>query len=692
MLRLLSWSSGLAADKIVPQEVDYLAPYRNKSPSIELQKPPTLKRKRMDGPDLCLFKSPTQRRMQKTAPRFVSTNQAVTELPLSPTSIADATAVTLIQQAPVFDKDHPDPLQPTEHEHYMDAIQPNQNKPKMEDRHSTQKEQSRGRTKPDKQTLRNTLNSQISLEILLKHNELRLIDQEIAKCQVALEQLRRCAEIPYPTTTISEAVSLGQGPAVRSSRSAMQIESPAPWGVVDGPYTRHYAKWLLPDPSFDGGASPGRSGPNAPAAKTPTKARSTRGSFADSTVVAGNSRAQRAHKFQALSSGYPQPKDRAGPMIQRRKSDGLLVKLVCLDCQRDNFSSAQGFINHCRIAHGRNFASHDAAADASGEPVDVDEAGALTGIDGPTSASVAGLVHPLIYSAHVLKQDSPKKPSSLWEDMSNARRNASPLEPSRATNFQNESGSLLTPSPSTPNLSSMLQRLGARFDLQSIVTDMKKPVPIDEPSESEGEEDEESKPPEGLAIGRHPHLTGSMQPARSTTLGSLEGSPASRKGLNHPRVLQIAGKQPVTPSAQPLPRSSVLGPYLPAVPSGDMEPSPTNESNQAPSLVDDDGDDEYEAHSPSYSRSGSVDTEIRDLDFVVDDGDESGPSTQNRSTDSEYPGTPKQQPSPAPARRASAFRKSMGEREEKHVSFVNPSPTREAEVEKKDGDRKRRRL
>ena len=46
--------------------------------------------------------------------------------------------------------------------------------------------------------VRDTVTGQLSLEILLKHNELRLIDQEIAKCQVALEQLRRCAEIPYP--------------------------------------------------------------------------------------------------------------------------------------------------------------------------------------------------------------------------------------------------------------------------------------------------------------------------------------------------------------------------------------------------------------------------------------------------------------------------------------------------------------
>jgi hypothetical protein len=64
----------------------------------------------------------------------------------------------------------------------------------------------------------------------------------------------------------------------------------------------------------------------------------------------------------------------AGLVIQKRKSDGLVIKLVCLDCRRENFSSALGFITHCRIAHDRSFASHDAAADACGEPVEVDEA------------------------------------------------------------------------------------------------------------------------------------------------------------------------------------------------------------------------------------------------------------------------------------------------------------------------------
>jgi ADA HAT complex component 1 len=661
MLRLLSWSSGLAADKIASQEVDYLVPQRHRSPTLDLQKPPMLKRKRVGSSEVHLPPAPAKRRMGHMSQVFVPTNLMPTESP-------------------------PSSLPPASKENAAPSVPGTQTpaKANMEKVETTQEEQVKPRARPDKEALRRTLNSQIGLEILLKHNELRLIDQEIAKCQVALEQLRRCTEIPYPITRPSEAVSQGRGPAVRSSRSAVQHESPAPWGVTDGPYTRHYAKWLLPDPLFDGGEAPARTGPKTPVGKTPTKGRSTRGSFADSSVSAGKSKVQRAGKFQALSSGYPQPKDKSGPMIQKRKSDGLLVKLVCLDCRRDNFSSAQGFINHCRIAHGRNFASHDAAADACGEPVDVDEAGAVVGNEGPPSASMAGLVHPLIYSAHMIKQE-PSKNNSHSEP--EAEKNAAPNEvyslPQNDKFLKQKSPSNLTSSPFTPNLSALLQRRGASMDLQSLVADVKSPVPLDDSSDGEVEEDEDINMPEAPAIGRHPHVTGSMQPVRL--------SDETRKGLSSPRMLHSFTKSSLMPPSQAPPRSIAPAPYVPAAHGDEIEPSPTNDSNQAPSLVDDDGDDEYEAHSPSYSSSGSVDAENRDLDFEIEDGDESGPSTRNRSTDSDYSSTPKQHPTPAPTRRASAFRRSIGAREEKHVSFVSPSPARDPEPSKRGGDRKRRK-
>ncbi len=43
--------------------------------------------------------------------------------------------------------------------------------------------------------------------------------------------------------------------------------------------------------------------------------------------------------------------------ITRRK-DGVLVKLTCLNCNRSNFINTQGFINHCRFAHGKEYLTH----------------------------------------------------------------------------------------------------------------------------------------------------------------------------------------------------------------------------------------------------------------------------------------------------------------------------------------------
>lgn len=676
MLRLLSWSSGLAAEKITSHQVDCLASRRHRSPTVDLHKQPMLKRKRVDSGETGWSQGPTKRRMEKLSQTFVPRDP----VPISPVPVEEPSC----------------PLAPATNinESFFTSEIQDVDQPKMEGVQSTQADQAHARNNRDRENLRQTLSSQISLEILLKHKELRLIDQEIAKCQIALEQLRRCSEIPYPVTALSQAVSLGQGPVVRSSRSAVPPESPAPWGVTDGPYTRHYAKWLLPDPLFDGADLPARSGSKIPAGKTPTKGRSTRGSFTDSSTATGKSKAQRTGKFQALSSGYPQPKDKAGPMIQKRKSDGQLVKLVCLDCRRDNFSSAQGFINHCRIAHSRNFASHDAAADACGEPVDVDEAGAVLGGEGPPSASMAGLVHPLIYSAHTLKQETPKKTPYSEPNGENDATSAtsSSSELGGAETCEHWPTPQLTASPITPNLSKLMQRRGANLDLQGLVEDMKTPFPMDETSESEEEDDEDISIPEAPVLGRHPHLTGSMQPARSTvSLVPPNASPTGHKGINGPRLPHSLPGQSLVPPAQAPLRSIAPASYTAAVHSDGPERSPTNDSNQAPSLVDDDGDDECEAHSPSCSDSGSADAEHRDLAFEVEDGEESGPSAQNRSTDSDYSGTPKQHPQPAPAKRASAFRRSVSGREEKHVSFVSPSPAREVEPSKKGGDRRRRR-
>ncbi|OQD84611.1 hypothetical protein PENANT_c012G00448 [Penicillium antarcticum] len=463
---------------------------------------------------------------------------------------------------------------------------------------------------PSTNHLRDTITAQLSLEVLLKHNELRLIDQEIAKCQVALEQLRRCAEIPYPGSRVagvSADVSSGTGASLAPGNGPPPM-SPAPWGVTEGPYSRHYARWLLPDPRFDGGED----GLTIPPL---VEGRSTRGNPGDLGSLAGKSRPQRGStgtKHTSLSSGYPLVKEKPGPMLIRRKSDGVLVKLVCLDCRRDNFSSTQGFINHCRIAHNRNFASHDAAAVASGEAVDVDDAGAVVGRSEPTSTGsvqAPGYVHPLIRSAPI---PTPPKATPTEKEFATpvkpAAANASAVATPPATVPSNRRQSEpvrlpLNPqflaSPATPHLSALMKSRGAGLDMQKLVSEAR--TPVDLGSLSDDETDEDSRPSNSDDTSQLNGRVG-RQPMRIPIAQATQ--PESRKALdrNHGPLIEES-----TPS-RPKPFLDISGPTQSSLASHDNDHanlSPhTIESNQAPSLVSDDEDD-YEAASDEDGLSSS---------------------------------------------------------------------------------------
>lgn len=479
----------------------------------------------------------------------------------------------------------------------------------------------------DINVLRQSLDAQLSLEVLLKHNELRLIDQEIAKCQVALEQLRRCAEVPYPGSSvngISQSVSSGSGFALPYSGTGPPPASPAPWGVADGPYSRHYAKWLLPDPRFDGGESPDLPPPNASSAES----RYTRGTFTENGYVAGKSRAQRGSmstRLAALPNGYPVVKEKAGPMVIKRKSDNKQVKLVCLDCRRFDFSSTQGFINHCRIAHSRTFASHDAAAEACGEPVDVDEAGAIIGGTTPNEPPVivnSGSVHPLIRTAHTIE----KTITPLCSETPKIARTKKGQSAASSSPFK--------ASPATPHLSSMLADLGSKLNLDQIVGDAKTTVDLSEfMSEGESEDEDASEEPQ---VG-----TGARLPARTTMPQAASQRPTSSKRheMSMPRDMDIS--TPTKVSHTPVQYQTFLPSALPLEESGatdlihmDDNLSPvTVESHQAPSLVSDNEDDEFEAASDSdnfSSRSSDDghDDDDDDDDIEVEDDEASTTSTK----------------------------------------------------------------
>ncbi|MCJ1475255.1 hypothetical protein MMC13_003917 [Lambiella insularis] len=484
--------------------------------------------------------------------------------------------------------------------------------------------------RPTVTSLRETIEMEFSLEILLKHNELRLIDQELAKCQVALEQLRRCQLIPFPVSTLDagdmQAVSSGVGPAFGSSRSA---QSPAPWGVTDGPYTRHYARWLIQDPVFDGDEPRDARVPH-PAGKKPPE-RTTRGSKGDKAAAAFKSRSQRGtagSRLQALPAGYPEPKEEKGPMIVKRSTDGKMVKLVCLNCRRENFNSAQGFINHCRIAHGRGFASHDAAALACGEKVEFNEAGGIISESvGGTSAN-AGLVHPLIRSAHVAALPSSsshpkrKKPHSKSNSTSRVLNVANNVQdpslrhsPSVVTPLNDALAHMpFVPSPQTPHLSALFAKAGRGGDLGEFVSEATTKTDVDMSTLSDEEDEDcemEDAPEEDKSRSTRGPVHGGLVPARGVMspapLETTTISEGREKQIRKPGNLNNVSRVDHTSAYTTQDTASSNTVILSAAPPLNLSPN-TIESNPAPSLVSDDDDDlEYPHTDSDASSSGPED-------------------------------------------------------------------------------------
>lgn len=464
---------------------------------------------------------------------------------------------------------------------------------------------------------RDEIHHQFGVEILLKHDELRLINQELAKCQIALEQLRRCHLIPYPTACPTPEqmlnISSGTGPALASYPGEQVPKWAAPFGVTDGPYARHYAKWLIPDPSFDGIQPEWQFTAEATRARHSfADGRSTRNSFGEPAAVSRNGRPVRGNagaKLAALTAGYPQPKDKAGPCILKR-ADGQTVKLVCLDCHRENFSSTQGFINHCRIAHKRDFKSHEEAAVHSGQPIDSPAAPAsatatatTTAAATPTASSedktsvsatpTSAAVHPFARSDMTELQAYAALRSRISDSLNmyyqGKLTGVSAIPPSKPKTKKTPTTSKLS---ETPYLERFMKGRKLDAKLDDIVTDAKTQISIDDIALDEDSDDgDETITPQPST----PHV------ARTPGKSAITPRPMSAKG----RAVMS------TPAAatQPTPTSSS------PVSEDDIALSPTAlTSNNAPSLVSDDG--EYDDSDDGSSMS--EDSESLDAESVSD--------------------------------------------------------------------------
>lgn len=180
--------------------------------------------------------------------------------------------------------------------------------------------------------LKEILTDQIDLEIRLKHKELTLTEEEIGKCESQMITLRNYYQVPRETLFESEPNDFTLKYYDLLNRSlSVNYSQPDP---IDNSALVSGVENPILDTSVNGQGHVYRT------RSTTSSLRPTSGSFPSRTGTIG---------------------------CLYRRTDGIIVKLTCPDCKRTNFSSAQGFLNHSRIAHTQEYTSQDAAALICGE-------------------------------------------------------------------------------------------------------------------------------------------------------------------------------------------------------------------------------------------------------------------------------------------------------------------------------------
>ncbi|KAF5096795.1 hypothetical protein DV451_004082 [Geotrichum candidum] len=204
--------------------------------------------------------------------------------------------------------------------------------------------------------LRAVVQQEFDLEIALKRQEARTIDEEIAKIENMLYHIK----LHYENNANSGVVD-----NIESTPSPQVCFTEA--GVPE--FAEFYAQFLI---------DPNRKPPPPPPPPQPKHMQMRRRHYSfTNNSPHGTGYSSKHLRSQSFNNNAehpyrlrtrPEPSAAAmaaastAPKCLIRRADNVLVKLVCPRCSRDNFGSPQGFINHCRISHGLELTTHDAAA------------------------------------------------------------------------------------------------------------------------------------------------------------------------------------------------------------------------------------------------------------------------------------------------------------------------------------------
>lgn len=373
------------------------------------------------------------------------------------------------------------------------------------------------------------IESTLNLHTLEKHNELRLIETEMAKCQIMLEQLRRVQVIQYPSRSQSAAavdnVITGGGQPLRLDVDHAQPSHPAAFGVTDGPYTRHYERWLLQDEAFDPTPRMSRLPP-----AMPTISGRKRTSLDEQTPV-------RVPK-RSSSSQIPQLPTvtisvDGSPLLVVQRDDGEWVKVVCKICGKQNAANLQGFTNHTRIAHSITYSNHKEAIRDCGQPLDEHEASQVATAtahqlqqqqhqtallpQATTTTPVRAVkpfVQPLVLSDTTRGSNTGQR-SVAGVDAMDWRHSLPPTPVSAVSRSSNG----FVPSPDMPHLSKKLAEQGSNIDLRQLVTTSKLRIDLNSVQSLMPEYDSELQTPISAspagANNRNALQAGSRMPARA---------------------------------------------------------------------------------------------------------------------------------------------------------------------------------
>lgn len=201
--------------------------------------------------------------------------------------------------------------------------------------------------------LQEIITNQIDLEIRLKHKELNLTEEEIGKCESQMITLRNYFKIPREKSIESEPsdFTMKYYDLLNRSLSVNHDQNDLKDFALN-----HEANILLGNNSLSelNGFDP---------------------TFSNDPYALNGGH---IYRTRSTTSSLRPLSDNIGKTITTvgclyRRTDGVVVKLTCPDCRRSNFSSAQGFLNHSRIAHTQEYTSQDAAALICGEIIPDDE-------------------------------------------------------------------------------------------------------------------------------------------------------------------------------------------------------------------------------------------------------------------------------------------------------------------------------